>query len=175
MIRNLFFTILILYSAVGFSQVKAYKGLYFGMTKSEAKSEFQKNKEEYTTAQIGGFLYRLYTQNNKYDNQGRLFQIGFVAKGSGMTGVLEFEAMDRLRDFVRFAKENNYTTDGVTIGSSEFEFNRNGEYLFISPEKDKFMKLVFLPNGEKWTFLTLWVGSYSEDNKMKTYKTDDFD
>ena len=166
--------ITILATSLMFSQVKAYKGLNFGMTKKEALDEFKKNKDEYTAAQIGGFQYRLYTQNNKYDEQGGLYQIGFTAKGGGLTGVLESEAMDRLRDLVRFAQANNYTTDGVAVGASEFEFNKNGEYLFISPENDKFLKLVFVPNGEKFVYLSLWVGRYSEDMRKAVYETDDF-
>jgi hypothetical protein len=144
------------------------------MTKTHAQEEFTKNKEEYTTAQIGGFQYRLYTQNNQYDADGKLFQIGFVAKGAGMTGVIQSEGMDRLRDFVRFAKENGYTSDGVSVGASEFQFDKNGEYLFISPEKDKFIKLVFFPNGSSLVFVTLWVGSYSENVTKAVYKTNDF-
>ena len=131
-------------SVSSFSQTKLYKGLSVGMTKIQAQEEFTKNKEGYTTAQIGSFQYRLYTQNNQYDADGKLFQIGFVAKGAGMTGVIQSEGMDRLRDFVRFAKENGYTSDGVSVGASEFQFDKNGEYLFISPEKDKFIKLVFM-------------------------------
>ena len=159
---------------VSAQNVKAYKNLYFGMTKQEAKTEFKTNKDSYTTAQIGGFEYRLYVQNNKFDQFGGLNQIGFVAKGSGLTGVFEAEAKDRLRDLIKFAKANNYTTDGIAIGASEFEYDRNGEYTFYSPNKDKFIKLVFFPNGDKYTFLSLWVGKYDETKKEEVYADSDF-
>lgn len=172
--KLILFTLALIVSVSSFGQTKLYKGLSVGMTKIQAQEEFTKNKGEYTTAQIGAFQYRLYTQNNQYDAGGKLFQIGFVAKGSGMTGVIQSEGMDRLRDFVRFAKENGYTSDGISVGASEYQFDKNGEYLFISPEKDKFIKLVFFPNGESLVFVSLWVGSYSEDAKKLVYKTDDF-
>ena len=38
------------------------------MTESEAKTEFKKNKNDYTTVDIGnGFLYRIYRQNFVFD------------------------------------------------------------------------------------------------------------
>jgi hypothetical protein len=172
--KLILFTLALIVSVSSFGQTKLYKGLLVGMSKTQAQEEFTKNKEEYTTAQIGAFQYRLYVQNNKYGEDGKLFQIGFVAKGAGLTGVLESEGMDRLRDFVRFAKENGYTSDGISVGASEYQYNKNGEYLFISPEKDKFIKLVFVPNGDTFVFLSLWVGSYSEDVKKSVYQTDDF-
>jgi hypothetical protein len=157
------------------AQVKAYKDIYFGMTKSEAKSVFKKDKQAYTNAQIGSFLYRIYTQNFVYNEKGKLFQIALTAKGGGLYGVLESEAMDRLRDLVRFANANGYTSDGVTVGASEFEFNKNAEYLFISPEKDKFMKLVFVPNpSSNLVYCTLWTGLYDENVVDARYKTNDF-
>jgi len=157
------------------AQVKAYKDIYFGMSKSEAKSVFKKDKEAYTNAQIGSYLYRIYTQNFVYDEKGEVFQIALTAKGGGLYGILESEAMDRLRDLVRFANANGYTTDGVSVGASEFEFNKNAEYLFISPKKDKFMKLVFVPSpSSDLVYCTLWTGLYDEKVVEASYKSSDF-
>ena len=62
--------VLILIPFFSFGQSKSiFKGLEYGMTKSEAKKEFKKNKKDYTTVDIGnGFLFRIYQQNFLYDN-----------------------------------------------------------------------------------------------------------
>ena len=173
---KILFVFLLLFTGIVSSQVKAYKDIYFGMTKPQATAAFNKNKKEYTNAQIGSFLYRIYKQNFVYNEKGELFQIALTSKGGGLYGILEVEAMDRLRDLVRFASANNYTSEGVTIGSTEFEFNKNGEYLFISPNKDKFMKLVLLqnPQNNNLIYCTLWTGLYDKDVVEGRYKTNDF-
>jgi len=61
-----------------------FKGLEYGMSKSEAKKEFKKNKEAYTNVDIGGgFIYRIYQQNFIYDNK-KLVGIKFNPKGSAL-------------------------------------------------------------------------------------------
>jgi hypothetical protein len=172
--KNLILSVVGLFISLTLSaQTKLYKGLYVGMTRSEAKAEFNKNKEQYETVQVGIFQYRLFLQNNQYDKEGKLYEIRFAAKASGMS-FTQSEGIDRLRDFIRFANENGYTSDGVSVGASEFQFDKNGEYQFISPQKDKFIKLVFFPNGTELIFVTLWVGSYSQEVKNALYKTNDF-
>lgn len=61
-----------------------FKGLNYGMSKSEAKKEFKNNKDSYTNIDIGGgFVYRIYSQNFIYDNK-KLVGIVFNPKGSMM-------------------------------------------------------------------------------------------
>ena len=68
--KKLFVLLLIPFFSFGQSK-SIFKGLEYGMTKSEAKKEFKKNKKDYTTVDIGnGFLYRIYKQNFLYDNGG---------------------------------------------------------------------------------------------------------
>lgn len=167
------FVIVFLISFTLSAQTKLYKGLYAGMTRREAQAEFKKHKDQYTVVKFGLFQYRLFMFNNQYDNEGKLFQIGFVENWANMRGV-QSEGIDRLRDFVRFAKENGYTSDGVSVGASEFQFDKNGQYLFISPEKDKFIKLTFSPDESGSAVATIWIGSYSMGGKNVVYKTNDF-
>ena len=155
---------------------KAYKGLEFGMTKAEATKEFKSNKAAYTTATIGSFNYRLYVQNNQFDSSGELISIVFVAKGGGMTGVLESEAKDRLRDLIRFMNANKYTSEGISLGSSEYEYDKDGVYNWVSPDKKKIIQLTLMPNpsSTKFVYFSLWIRKYDQNLiQEEVYVSDD--
>ena len=64
--KNLLLLIVLCISSVclGQDSLKIYKGLYYGMTKSEAVSEFTNNKTEYVGVDLGnGFVWTTYKQN----------------------------------------------------------------------------------------------------------------
>ena len=66
-----------------FSQ-SVYMGLEFGMSKSEAKKEFKKNKDDYKTIDIGnGVLYRINRHNFIYKNT-KLVAVALHPKGSAL-------------------------------------------------------------------------------------------
>ena len=107
----------------------------------------------------------MYIQNNKFDSSGGLITLGFIAKGAGMTGVLVSNAKDRLRDLIRFMNANNYTSEGINIGSSEYEFDKDGVYNWINPDKNKMIQLTFVPSltNNDFVYLTLWIRKYDQN------------
>ena len=64
------------------AQVSIYKGLLYGMTQNEAKTEFKTNKIEYKGIDLGNnFTYNIYSQNFTYDN-GKLVSLLLTPSGS---------------------------------------------------------------------------------------------
>jgi hypothetical protein len=148
------------------AQTKLIGGLYSGMTKSEAKQEFKNNKDTYTNLTLGGTTYRLYTQNNGYDEKGGLETVGCVVKGTAMTGVDEVTSKQILKNFVDFLTNNEYTMKGVSVESSTYEWSGNQTISMISPNKDKIFTLYIFPYGTNFGS-TLWISTYTEENTNK--------
>jgi hypothetical protein len=72
-----------LFTVVGYGQI--YEGFAPGMSKDEAKKEFKSNKDKYTAVDLGnGWVWRLYHQNFKYDDQGGLVGVYFTPKGGAL-------------------------------------------------------------------------------------------
>ena len=72
---------LLLLSTLSFGQ-NIYKGLSFGMSPKDAKTEFKSNKENYKGIDIGNnFIYTIYHQNFMYDED-KLVSILLTPSGS---------------------------------------------------------------------------------------------
>jgi len=86
-----------------------YKGLTYGMTKSEAKKEFLANKDQYTNIDTGnGFLYRTYKQNFVFTD-GKLTCVPLTPKGAAL-GLGYDETVLYLEHTRKFFENLNYQT-----------------------------------------------------------------
>jgi len=169
----------LLASSITFGQnIKAYKGLEFGMTKKEAKAEFKKNPEDYKSAKIGNALYRHYYQNNEYDKDGKLISIGFTIKGGGMFGVIELVASNALSDFIKVMEANGYKKIGPAVEGSLNSFKKDTDYVYISPEKDKTMTFRTISNssdgGDGLVHVALFITKNGALTSSSDLATDDF-
>lgn len=102
-----------------FSQ-SIYRGLNFGMSEKDAKSEFKNNKSFYDNVDLGnGFIWRSYHQNFFYSNDslvGLLFQPKAIF-GVGHDGTVSYLEFTRA-----FFENKNYT---VFIESEYWQYPEN--------------------------------------------------
>jgi len=156
--KLILFTFLISYSI---SAQNLYKGFNVGMTKKEAKSEFKKNKNQYIAAKLGSYEYRLYTQNNVYDDGG-LTMIRFTPKGYGL-GMMPEDAKLYFTDMIRLLENTGFSADGTNVNSGRYkEFKVGNNYVFHNKEKGKSIYLAVVAYGKNSVILNVMVGKFSD-------------
>ena len=119
-----------------------FKGLEYGMTKSEAKSEFRKNKEDYNDIDVGnGFKYRLYHQNFEYWEEDKLTAITFSPKGGAM-GISYDNAVGYLNYSKSFFEALGYTVFfEPNYWNAPLNFKSKYGLLMESQDKTKMVQL----------------------------------
>ena len=175
--------VLILIPFFSFGQSKSiFKGLEYGMTKSEAKKEFKKNKKDYTTVDIGnGFLFRIYQQNFLYDNE-KLVGITLNPKGSafGMQYDLTKNYLTATRTFF---ESLNYETfiENKWYDAPINYLKSASKWGLILNKKDKSTLIQMYPIalGDNylvklviWDYNT-WMGYYNAEMKRQNDKAKD--
>ena len=166
----------------GYTQ-SIYKGLEYGMSKSEASKEFKKNKESYTTVDIGNnFLYRIYKQNFVFDNN-KLVALLLTPKGSAFG-----QSYDSARNYLihtrKFFEKLNYETflDNEWWDSPLNYIDSESKWGLILNKKDKSTIVQMYPisyelSGKKsflvklmiWNYDT-WMGYYKKDREIQKEK-----
>ena len=162
-----------------------YKGLKYGMTESEAKTEFKKNKNDYTTVDIGnGFLYRIYRQNFVFD-ENKLVGVLLAPKGSAMGMSYDsaklylshtrgfFESLD-YETFI----ENEWYDAPINYGKSGGKWglvlNKKDNSTFVQLYPINYQlsgKTVYLVKLMIWHYDT-WLKWYNAENKVQENKKD---
>lgn len=143
-------------------------GLKYGMTKSEAKSEFKKNKDKYTNITLGSYLWRHYHQNNEYDKDGGLTLVQAVPKGGGLFGLPKSEAKLVYNDLIRMLTAKGYEINDVnTKGGNYFEFSVGQTYLLKNIEKglNVYIGTPASPTSANNVYLQLVIGKYEDVEK----------
>ena len=177
----LFFSLIYQVNAQDLRQ-SIYKGLVFGMSKSEAKKEFKKNKATYTTVDIGnGFLYRIYQQNFIYDN-GKLVGVLFSPKGAGL-GQSYDSAKSYLVHTRGFFEKLEYETfiDNEWWNAPLNYIKSGSKWGLVLNKKDKSTIVQIFPqslgsnnylvNLRIWHYDT-WMGYFNTENKIQETKVD---
>lgn len=158
------FVLSLLISLSAFSQKTAYSGLDFGMTQKEVKKEFRQNKVVYQNAQFGGYIFRAYSQNFKYEN-GKLIYIRFEVKGSATFGTPDAEAQAIHSTLIEMLYQNGYTLSETNSNlSSYLEFRPNTVYVFFNKSKNK---TVFIGTNKIYantTHITLGIMEYIQED-----------
>ena len=166
----------------GYTQ-SIYKGLEYGMSKSEASKEFKKNKESYTTVDIGNnFLYRIYKQNFVFDNN-KLVALLLTPKGAAF-GQSYDSAKNYLIHTRKFFEKLNYETflDNEWWDSPLNYIDSESKWGLILNKKDKSTIVQMYPisyelSGKKsflvklmiWNYDT-WMGYYKKDREIQKEK-----
>ena len=146
-----------IYSQTG---VKLIGGLYSGMSKTEAKSEFKSNKDTYINVELGAFKYRIYQQNFKFDKNG-LIMVAMQPKGTGL-GTSISRGKSIFNDLLKFLTANGYQQEGMNTNSGNyFQFDVNGEYELVNEDKTKYIKIVNMPYmSEGQMAMFVWIIPY---------------
>lgn len=168
----------------GYTQ-SIYKGLEYGMSKSEAASEFKKSKKTYTTVDIGNnFLYQIYKQNFVFDNN-ELVGVLFTPKGS-LFGQSYNEAKNYLIHTRSFFEQLGYETflENEWWNAPLNYTNSNSKWGLVLNKKDKSTivqmypisyelsgKAVYLVKLMIWNYDT-WIGYYNKEKGVQKEKAD---
>jgi len=178
--KNILFTIALLITTSIYSQ-SIYKGLEFGMSKSEAKKEFKANKSDYITVDLGNnFLYRIYQQNFIYD-QNRLVGVLFSPKGAafGLSYDLTKQYLIHTRGFFEGLGYETYIENQWWNAPLNY-LSSGSKWGLVLNKKDKTTIVQMYPQsvGENylialriWNYDT-WVGYYDAENKAQKSKAD---
>lgn len=160
-----------LYTPV-FSQ-SIYKGLEYGMSKTQAIDAFKENREEYVTVDLGNnFLYRIYQQNFIYENDSL---VGVLLSPKGMALGMGHDLTTNYLEYTRgfFEQlgyetilENEYWNAPVNYSKSASKWG----LILANPEKTKVVQMY--PNNYQlsgktvysvilkvWHYST-WIGYY---------------
>ena len=176
--KLLFVVLLIPFFSLGQSK-SIFKGLKYGMTKSEAKKEFKKNKKDYTTVDIGnGFLYRIYQQNFLYDNE-KLVGVTLNPKGSALG--MQYDLTKNYLTATRtFFESLNYQTfiDNKWYNAPVNYLKSASKWGLVLNKEDKSTIIQMYPMalGDNyfvqliiWEYDT-WMGYYDKENKRQSVK-----
>tara|TARA_A100001011_G_scaffold257622_1_gene265907 strand:+ start:1495 stop:2061 length:567 start_codon:yes stop_codon:yes gene_type:complete len=177
-------------SALCFGQ-PIFKGLQFGMTPKQAKTEFKKNKKEYINIYIGnGFYYRIYHQNFQYSitNNG-LVGVQLGPKGT-LFGMDYSNTVAYLLQTKMFFDDLNYE---IFLKPDWWDAPENfhssqSEYGMIMFDQEKFKIVQFYPvkyfNGSSISYTVnlhiynydWWMNDYSksQDNNRALQKKQGF-
>ncbi|MBI9038094.1 MAG: hypothetical protein JEY97_08175 [Bacteroidales bacterium] len=163
-----------------------YKGLEYGMSKSEANKEFKKNKEAYTTVDLGnGFLYRIYKQNFEYDNN-RLVGILLTPKGAAFGQTYESSKNYLIHTRGFFEKLGYETFLENEWWNAPVNYVKSGsKWGLILNKKDKSTivqmypisyelsgSTVYLVKLMIWNYDT-WIGYYNKEKEVQNKKAKD--
>ena len=139
----------------------ALGNITWGMTKSEIKKEFKKNKSLYTNYQLGNFFYRYYYQNNTYDKKGGVDYVRLTIKGGGMYGIPDAQARMVFKDLVTMIESTGFNVRGSkTVDSGGLEYTVGEVYSFESEEKNKIVHIALIAGGQN-TFVNVGIEPYS--------------
>tara|TARA_B110000259_G_scaffold184171_1_gene230690 strand:- start:46 stop:612 length:567 start_codon:yes stop_codon:yes gene_type:complete len=182
LIKYITFTLILVFTVDSYSQ-SIYKGLTYGMTKTEAKKEFKKNKDLYTTVDIGnGFLYRIYRQNFSYDN-GKLVGVLLSPKGA-MLGQSYDNAKSYLINTRSFFERLGYETfidnewwnaplNYVKSGSKwGLALNKQDKSTIVQIYTQSLSSTTYLVNLKIWHYDT-WMGYYDAETETQQTKADE--
>lgn len=176
------FILAFLFTVNGYGQT-IFKGLNFGMSKSEAKKEFKSNKSNYNNIDIGdGFVYRIYTQNLIYDDNKKLVGVVFNPKGS-MMGQDYDEVKQWLTKTRSFFEKLGYETyiDNEWWNAPLNYIKSNSKWGLVLNKKDKTTMMQMFPQkiqeGSYIVNLRLWhhntfVGYVEDEEKRQKDKSD---
>ena len=149
----------------------AIGNITWGMTKSNIKKEFKKNKKLYTNYQLGNFLYRYYYQNNTYDKNGGVDYVKLVPKGGGLYGLPDVQARMVFKDLVSMIESTGFNVKGSkTVDSGGLEYTVGEVYSFESLEKNKIVHIALTQNGQNVYFqvgiepYSVGKTTYTKDN-----------
>jgi hypothetical protein len=173
--------LLLIAPVLGYGQ-SIYKGLEYGMSKSDAKKEFKKNKDTYISVDTGsGFLYRIYQQNFIYDDN-KLVGVLFSPKGAGLG-----QSYDNAKSYLIHTRnffeslgyetfiENewwnaplNYTKSGSKWG---LVLNKKDKTTVVQMYPISMGKNTYLVNLRIWHYDT-WMGYYDAENEKQKLKAE---
>jgi hypothetical protein len=159
-----------------------YKGLTFGMSKAEAKKEFKKNKDTYTSVDLGnGFLYRIYQQNFIYDSN-KLVGVLFSPKGAGLGQSYENTKSYLIHTRNFFERLDYETFIDNQWWNAPLNYTKSGsKWGLVLNKKDKTTIVQMFPismgnnylvNLRIWHHDT-WIGYFDAENKAQKQKADE--
>lgn len=163
-------TLLVALFCSGFAvgQENAILGINFGMTKSEIKKEFNRNKEMYKNIDLGGYYWRFYYQNNTYSPTGGMTSIKLIPKGGGLYGLPEHESKIVFESLINQLTQDGYAPEGANIKSDNyFEFKPNETYTLGNIEKGKSV-YVGTPVAGGNIYLNLVIGKLQKKKSKKS-------
>ena len=159
-----------------------FKGFEYEMSRSEAKKEFKKNKEAYTSIDIGnGFLYRTYTKNFVYGNE-KLVGILLTPKGSAFgqsydlaanylthtRGFFESLGYETFIDNEWWNAPVNYVASGSKWG---LVLNKKDKSTIVQMYPISYNlsgRTVYLVKLMVWNY-DWWMNSYNEETKKQSH------
>ena len=148
-----------------FSQQNAIAGINFGMSKAEIKKEFNSNKNTYKNINLGGYLWRLYYQNNTYDQSGGMTSIKLFPRGSALTGLPEHQSKLVFEGLIETLTNDGYSAKKTNIRSNNyFEFKADETYTLVNLKKKKVV-FVGTPRSGANIYLNLVI---TKQEKQKT-------
>ena len=159
--KNILIILGLLFSLSSFAQDdNVLFDIKFGMTKSEIKKIFKKDKEKYTKIDLGGWLWRYYYQNNGYDETGGLTQIKLNPVGGGLYGLRETDARIVFKALVRLLIKQGYTNDDINTNSdNSLEFKIAEVYILSNKEKNRNVYIGLPPYGDN-VYVNCVIGKY---------------
>ena len=154
--KKLYFVVIVVFFAVNTSLSQTiFKGLSYGMSKKEAKTEYSSNENAYVNVDLGnGFIWKLFPFGFKYDDKKLIF-IVFQPKGS-LLGISHDNTMTYLEVTKAFFESKGYNV---------FYQPDNWQYplLFHS----KYGLLMF--NTDKTVMVQLFPATFKQSNGTTTY------
>lgn len=143
-------------------QQSALLGIDFGMTKTQVKKEINTNKKTYKKIRLGGYFWRLYHQNNRYNVNGELTTIKLTPTDGGLYGLELNEAKLVFDAAIRRFKEEGYEVAGNTSRTDDyFEYHTNETYFLAHTEKKKAVYIETLSAGAN-VYLNLEISKVKE-------------
>jgi hypothetical protein len=179
--KLLYLFLALIFISSSYSQ-SIYKGLNYGMSKSEAKKEFKKNKTNYTTIDIGNnFFYRIYRQNFIFDNnklvgipinpKGFAFGMGYDVTVNYLThtrGFFESLGYETFIDNKWYNAPLNYLKSSSKWGLVLKNKEKN-TIIQMFPMSMGSASSTYLVKLIIWDYNT-WMGYYDKENKSQNAK-----
>lgn len=137
--KKLYFLSLLFFSISFYGQNKKclFKELCVGMSKTEAKKEYRKNKEKYINVDIGNdWIYRTDIYNLRFDENQKLVGIYFFLKNTKLSGVGYQNTQNALNMTKKFFEKLGY----IKIYENEYwnyPLNFSYDYGLLMADKNK--------------------------------------
>jgi hypothetical protein len=175
------FILAFLFALNGYGQAK-FKGLNYGMSKSEAKKEFKANKDIYTKIDLGdGVLYRIYQQNFIYDKD-KLVGITFNPKGKALGQDLDNTVLylTKTRSFFESIDFETYIENELWNAPVEYIKSESKWGLALNKKDKTTMVQMFPMELQKDSYLVklvlwhheTWVGYVEAEEKRQKDRAD---
>lgn len=171
--RKIFPLFLLLFMCFLAAGQSIYRGLNFGMSQKEAKSEFKTNKDQYDAADFGnGFVWRAFTQNFIYANDS-LMAVLMTPKGAALG--LSHDGATSYLEFSKAFFENKGYQVFFEPEYWQYPLNFHSKYGLLLSNPDKTIMVQLYPSTSRGVNTTHYTSCLKIMNYqwfMKTYTAD---